>query len=183
MSIKMITPPGRASYPQLVTPKSHSEGGEPQFSIVCMFDEETDLTELEGVIREVATEAFGAKAVNELKSGKLYSPIRTDGESKGYPKGSRFFSAKTKNRPGVVGSLAGEDGKPKPLDDVAKEIYAGCYIRASVAVFSFNRNGKRGVSIALNNVQKLGEGERIDGRMRAEDEFEAVETEPVAMAA
>ena len=41
--------------------------------------------------------------------------------------------------------------------------------------FSYDINGSRGVSFALQNVQKLRDGERIDGRLRPEDEFDAIQ--------
>jgi hypothetical protein len=41
--------------------------------------------------------------------------------------------------------------------------------------------GNKGVAVALNNVQKLGDGPRLDSRMAAEDEFEATAAEPSAL--
>ena len=42
--------------------------------------------------------------------------------------------------------------------------------------FTYDTNGSKGVSFGLQNLQKLRDGERIDGRMRPEDEFEAIES-------
>ena len=48
-------------------------------------------------------------------------------------------------------------------------------MRASLRPFTYDTNGSKGVSFALQNLQKLRDGERIDGRLRPEDEFEAIE--------
>ena len=55
------------------------------------------------------------------------------------------------------------------------EVYCGCKVRATLSVFAYDKAGNRGISFGLNNVQKLGDGERLDGRLRAEDDFEALE--------
>ena len=53
------------------------------------------------------------------------------------------------------------------------EVYAGAIVRASVTSFSYDVSGNKGVSFALNNVQKIRDGERLDGRARAQDDFQA----------
>ena len=46
-----------------------------------------------------------------------------------------------------------------PVDPA--DLYPGCYARASVNPFA---NAQwRSISIAMNHLQKLGEGERLDG--------------------
>jgi hypothetical protein len=111
-----------------------------------------------------------------LKAGKIRLPFRTDGEEKGYGEGSTFINVKSKQAPGIVSRYAGADGKPLAIKDPA-EIYAGAKVRASLRAFAYDNNGNKGVSFALNNVQKLGEGARIDGRLKAEDEFTAEASE------
>jgi hypothetical protein len=46
-------------------------------------------------------------------------------------------------------------------------------VRASLRAFAYDTNGNKGVSFGLNNIQKLGEGQRLDGRKAATDEFDA----------
>jgi hypothetical protein len=46
-------------------------------------------------------------------------------------------------------------------------------VRAQLRAFSYDSNGNKGVSFALNNIQKLGDGERLDNRQAATDAFEA----------
>lgn len=54
------------------------------------------------------------------------------------------------------------------------QIYAGCYMRASCVIVAFPREGTaqiQGVTILLNNLQKVADGERLDGGVSAEREF------------
>lgn len=43
------------------------------------------------------------------------------------------------------------------------EIYSGCYIRALVHAFSYDKNGSVGISFTLDGVQKWRDGERLGG--------------------
>ncbi|HKJ88554.1 MAG TPA: ssDNA-binding protein, partial [Gammaproteobacteria bacterium] len=48
-------------------------------------------------------------------------------------------------------------------------------VRASVRPFAYDTQGNRGVSFALNNIQLLRDGERLDSRVAPEEDFDAVE--------
>ena len=54
-------------------------------------------------------------------------------------------------------------------------IYSGCYIRASINIYPFNANGNRGIAAGLSNIQFWEDGEPLNGRVRAEDEFDALD--------
>ena len=54
-------------------------------------------------------------------------------------------------------------------------IYSGCYIRASINIYPFNANGTRGIAAGLSNIQFWEDGEPLNGRVRAEDEFDALD--------
>ncbi len=68
------------------------------------------------------------------------------------------------------------DRRRIPITDPL-ELYSGCYVRASINFFAFNTNGNKGVAAGLGNIQKWAEGEPLNGRVRAEDEFEALDAE------
>lgn len=85
------------------------------------------------------------------------------------------LNVSSKNRPGVV------DRQVKPILDPT-EVYSGCYGRASLNAYPYNFNGKIGVSFGLNHIQKLADGDPLDGRTRAEDEFDEVEGDDDDMA-
>lgn len=175
MSQTIITPEAILSYPNLFTPRAPEEGKDAVYSCSLVFPAGTDLSKMRAEALAVAQEKFGDKMQSHLKAGKLRLPFREDGEEKGYPKGAIFITTKSKSKPGVVDRYAGTDGKPRPITD-AGEVYAGCRVRASVKAFAYDTNGNKGVSFALNNIQKLGDGEHLDGRKKAEDEFEVVDT-------
>jgi hypothetical protein len=167
-----ITPKGRLSYPHLFEPQIPPNQSEPVYSCTLVFEDGTDMSALQKIADAAGKEKFGEKYESLKKSGKIRSPFREDGEEKGYPAGSVFINLKSKTAPGIVSIYPGDDGKPAKITDPS-QVYAGCYARASVRSFAYDVNGNKGVSFALNNIQKLGDGDRLDGRMRAEDEFEA----------
>jgi hypothetical protein len=74
----------------------------------------------------------------------------------------------------VVSKFAGENGKPAPITD-PKEIYPGAKVRASLRAYAYSVNGNNGVAFSLGNLQKVGDGPRMDGRLSAADEFTATE--------
>ena len=83
---------------------------------------------------------------------------------------SYFINCNSTERPGVV------DRKRVPITDPTV-IYSGCYIRASINIYPFNTNGNRGVGAGLGNVQFWEDGEPLNGRVRAEDEFDALDAD------
>ena len=168
----IITPKAILSYPRLFAPEAQNEGDTPKYSCALVFEDGTDLKSLKQAAVEAARERFGDKADNMIKGGKLRMPVRTDSVEKGYPEGSTFMNVRTTKKPGIVSIYPGPDGKPLPIAD-EDEMYPGCVVRASLACYAYDTNGNRGVSFALNNLQKVAEGERLDGRAKAEDEFDA----------
>lgn len=173
----IITPKAIISYPHLFEPRPTAPGAEPVYSCALVFEAGTDLSALKAEALRAAREKWGEKADAMIAQGKVRLPFRTDGDEKGYPPGSIFINARSKSQPGVVDRFAGPDGKPVRITS-PELIYPGCYVRASVRAFAYDVSGNRGVSFALGNIQKLGDGPRLDGRKAAEDEFEALEQAP-----
>lgn len=169
----VITPEFIISYPQVFEPKPN-DNGELFYSCAMVFPAGTDLSALRKAADDAGREKFGAKWDAGVKSGALKLPFRTDTEAKGYPDGATYFSAKTKTKPGIVSRYAGPNGKPQVIDD-PNEVYAGARFIASVRFYGYEAKGNKGVGVALNNLQKRGDGERMDGRIKAEDEFAAEE--------
>ncbi|MGI9494046.1 MAG: DUF2815 family protein [Geminicoccaceae bacterium] len=183
MSGNLITPQGRLSFPQLFEPREIN-GSEPKYGATIIFEDNDDpqLKAMKEAALEAAREKFGAKTDQLIKAKKIKWPF-LDGATElrdGFGEGKVFIRPTSKQQPGCVDRYAGSDGKPKPITE-AGELYAGCYVRASLRPFAYDTNGNKGVSFGLQNIQKLDEGERLDGRAKAEDEFEAIETSPVAM--
>ena len=112
---------------------------------------------------------------SQKESGDLRLPFRKDKlTERGYPPGSIYINVRSKLSPGIVSRYAGVDGKPERITDPG-QIYSGCIVRASLNAFAYDRAGNRGISLGLNNIQKLADGERLDGRLKAEDDFEALD--------
>lgn len=173
MSKKVITPRAILSYPFLFEPQKEEDGTPGKYSAAFLFMTEDGIEALNELVLETAKGKWGDKAADMLIKGKLRHPIRRDTEDRGFPDGVvAFFNARSKTAPGVVSKYPGPDGKPIRITD-PKDIYPGCIVRASVSAFAYDRDGNKGIGLGLNNVQKLEDGERIDGRRKAEDEFEA----------
>lgn len=170
--MKVITPKARLSYPHLFEPQIPPGQTDPVYSCTLIFEDGTDLADMRKAVDVVGREKWADKWEAAVKAGKVRLPFREDGEEKGYPEGSVFINIKSKAAPGVVSIYPGPDGKPKAIDNPT-DVYAGCYVRASLRAFAYDVNGNKGVSFALGNVQKVGDGQRLDGRSRAEDEFQA----------
>jgi hypothetical protein len=179
MPNKVITPPATLSYPHLSEPKTNPQG-ELKYSASLIFGMGADLGQLKAAAPAVAVGRWGPKAKTMLRDGQLKWPFR-DGAEKaavGYGAGTTFVNVNSNRRPGLVSKYAGPDGKPTTIDN-PDELYPGCVVRASLNAFAYDKAGSKGVSFGLNALQKLDEGERLDGRLRAEDEFEPLENEPV----
>lgn len=44
-----------------------------------------------------------------------------------------------------------------------EEVYSGCYVRAIINAFAYDKNGSSGISFSLNGMQKWRDGERLSG--------------------
>jgi hypothetical protein len=180
---RIMTPDAILSYPNLFTPRAATEGGDPKYSCTLVFTAEQDLRPLKAAALAVAKETFGAQAEALIKQKKIKWPFRDDEgdvEGKGYPEGSTFLNVRSNKKPGVVSIYPGPDGKPLPIEDPDK-VYPGVIVRATIEPFTYNRPDSKGVTFGLGNVQVLREGERLDGRAKAEDEFDADMNATVAL--
>lgn len=178
----VVTPKAMLSYPHLDQPQAGNQpGAKAKYSAAFVFPEGTDLSQLAAAVLAAAEEKYPGKGAEMLRTGALRSPFRKDAEAKGYAPGSVFVNTRSERKPGLVYLHAGseKDGQGKPLparvpdDKVKDEFYPGCFVRAQLRAFAYDSNGNKGVSFALNNVQKLAEGERIDGRQDATEAFDA----------
>ena len=175
----MITPEAIISYPHLFTPDSFDgdeNSDDAKYSAAFIFVEDTDISGLEKVVIDTAVDRWGPKAKAALVSGKLRNPLRTDIKP-GYPEGSTFLNARSKNRPGVVSQVpdASNDGKPTVITD-KDAIVAGARVFAAISAFAYDHKGNKGVSFGLDHVQLIRpptEEERLDGRVAAADAFDA----------
>lgn len=180
-----LSPEFRASFPWMFEPQPPMEGAppgaEPKYSVVMLFDGRAQKTAEYKALQEMAHQAARDKFGDKLKpDGKgwylgLKNPLRDGAEKadlEGYGEGVRFATASSKMQPGLV------NGRLERIisRDVGPDgFYAGCYARATVTAYGYDKAGNKGVAFGLQNVQKLRDGEAFSGRVAAENDFDAVE--------
>jgi hypothetical protein len=170
------TPVGTLSFPHLFKPKAPAEGAEPRYSINLIFDKAAQATPeykaLKDAIKVAIREKWGSRADDPKFLKSLMNPVRDcaekDGTSGYDVDDGVFIGPWTKSPPGVV------DAKVNFLTQ--DDVWAGQTARATVKPFAFDKAGKRGVGLALNNVQIVNtKGKRLDGRRSAESEFDELD--------
>lgn len=170
---KCTTPEGRVSFPHVFEKHSGFEGQEPKYSCVFLYPKNTDLKELKRAAFNAAIEKWGPR---EKWPKNLRLPFR-DGDEKtdlaGY-EGHIFVSASSKQKPQVVGNKKVDGAFPR-IEKEDETFYAGCYARATLIAFAYDKMGNKGVSFSLQNIQKLRDGEQFSGRRNADDEFDEVD--------
>ena len=168
---KVVTGVVRLSYANVWEPASIN-GSNPKYSVSLIIPK-TDTKTIDAInaavdaaIKDGAAK-FGGKIPNKAA---LKLPLR-DGDlerdDEAY-KGAYFVNANSREKPGVV------DRRRIPITDPLM-VYSGCYVRASISFYPFNTNGNRGIACGLQNIQLWCDGEPLNGRVRAEDEFDALD--------
>lgn len=172
-SQKLKTSPAVGNYVFLLEPRAPREGEEnkkPEYSVCLAWDEnDPGLPALKQAIVNVATQAFGKAAIEQLKSGKIKNPLHKGGvdrpEDENFA-GKVYLNAKSTRPVGVV------DAKLQPIFE-ASECYSGCTIRASLNIAAYDHKvGGKGVTAYLNAVQVLKKGKHLDNHVDASKEFE-----------
>ena len=160
----VMTPQFRASFANVFRPGKAMEDGEAKYGVMMLFPKDADLSALKKAAHAAAVEKWGTDTAKWPKN--MRSPFRDQGEKEGeaYVKGAVFVTATSKQKPGLV------DARNQPIIDEL-EFYSGCYARATVRAFAYDKAGNRGVAFGLQNVQKIKDGEPLAGRTRAEDDF------------
>lgn len=163
----VITPEFKASYARVWEP-APSNPDDPDsdlvYSVQMIFPKETDISDLKAAAEAAMVSKFGADKSTWPK--KYRTPFRDGDEERDAPEyeNAIFMNAKTKNQPGIVD----ENVQPIMSQDA---FYSGCYARASIVFYGYDQKGNKGVGVGLNNLMKTRDGERLDGRRSAEQEF------------
>jgi len=175
MAIKRVTTPVfRVSFPAVFEAKAF-DGGPPKFSVSAVWDpakftkRERELWDaMMGLCDEASMDRF-KKKMNDLPSN--FKKAIRDGAEKadlqGYGEGTFFANLSSKMQPGLI------DKDRHPIIS-ADDFYPGCYARATVTAYSYDNKGK-GVAMGLQNLQKVADGERLDSRTDAADDFDEVD--------
>ena len=168
---KVITGVCRLSYANIWQAKSIN-GGAPKYSASVLIPKGDTKTvaKVKAAIQAAYEEGEGKLKGNGKTAPSLVSlktPLR-DGDTErpddeAYA-GHWFINANSNTAPGVV------DSNREPIYDTS-EIYSGVYARVSLSFYAFNSNGNRGIACALQNIQKVRDGEPLGGKSKAEDDF------------
>lgn len=166
---KVVTGKVRFCYVHVFEPTAMTENDEPKYNvcIVISKDDKVTLNKIKKAI-DAAKELGKSKIVD--KNGKIPASLKTplrdgDVERSDDPvfKNSYFINANSQRKPGVV------DSNLNAIID-QEEFYSGCYGRASISFYAYNVQSK-GIAAGLNNLQKLEDGERLDGGSSPEEDF------------
>jgi hypothetical protein len=169
-----ISPIGRVSYPHVF--KVNEFEGKRSFSVTLLFDSSADLSELKAMAAEAVKEKWPDGAPEDLRSPFQSGDKKNrNGDHPEYA-GMTYITFKTSEsrKPQVV------DARKNPITEESGEFYAGCYARVSFGYYAYDKAGNKGVNFGLNNVQKVRDGDRLDGGSNADADFEALESDDAA---
>lgn len=167
----------RLSYTHLDKPYAQQPGQDPKYSCTVLVPKNpaTNRQMIDAAIAAAAQRAiekygktFPAAPKVSVHDGDGVRP--SDGQPFGDEcKGCWVFTASNKSPVTVV------DLNLQPILD-ATQIYSGMYANVGVTFFGYNAPQNKGIGVALDNVQKIADGEPLGGsRASAEDDFGAAE--------
>lgn len=165
---KIMTPEFRVSFPAIFKPRGF-EGSEPKYSVNMLFPKGVKLDALKKIAQAAADEKWPDK---DKRPDNLRNPFRDGDKEKPDWDGYQdviFVKATSKMKPGLV------DQNVQPIIEES-EFYAGCWARATITAYAYNKAGNAGVAFGLQNIQKIRDDEEFSGRGKPEDEFDAIES-------
>jgi hypothetical protein len=174
-SSRLLTPPFRVSFPQVFEKASYNNGTL-RFSLTALFfpkaftdKDKAKWQAILAALNQVSIDGF-KKPMKELDRGVFKLPFHKGDEKdyEGYGDADMRYCtmANSKRRPQIIDL---KSGNPITSEN-ADEFYAGCWARASVNPYWFNKIGK-GLSLGLGNIQKLKDDKSFEGFTSAEDDF------------
>lgn len=168
-STKVITGKVRFCYVHVFEPVTMNDGDNPKYNISILIPK-SDTKTIDKIKKAIEAAKQAGKAKIADKNGKIPSTIKLplrdgDEERSDDPAYANcyFVNASSTRKPSIVDAN---------LDQIIdkEEFYSGCYGRASINFYAFNVQSK-GIAAGLNNLQKLEDGERLEGGASAEDDF------------
>lgn len=165
---KVITGIVRFSYvhawePQAIDPQKPEEKKYSVSLIISKKDKKT-ISDIKAAIAE-ATRIGLEKLWNGKLPKKFKDPLRDGDDERDEDEvyaNSFFLNANSKDKPTIV------DRMVNPIINQA-DFYSGCYGRASVSFFPFDKAGNVGIGCSLNHLQKTKDGESLGGTKASAD--------------
>lgn len=165
----LVTPKARCSYVQLLSPKAFEDNPEPKYSVVLIFDKEAQQSpEFKRMVQAYTAEKTRLHP-NGAPNG-FKTPFRPSSEKEGFPPDCVFITISTTRKPDVVDEHGNDLFEPS-------KVYSGMFGRASLSMYSYDKKGNKGIAFGLNNFQKLGDGDRMDSKTTAAQDFGIVAPE------
>lgn len=160
MSTKIVTGKCRFSFCYLFEPQEGLGGGDPKYSLTLLIPKSDTVTinKIKAAMAEAreifcnrnGANALPAKPSHTLKDG---DGTKDNGDDFGPEcRGHYVLKVRSSKPPVVVDAFRNEITNPA-------EIYGGCYGRASLNFYGYNKAGQKGISATLLSVQKLSDGE------------------------
>lgn len=171
---KLVSPIFQISFPSLYSFEKQMDDatGKPKYSLTAVFRpaqfdaaDKKRFADMKALLDEVSMEKF--KRVTAKLPANFKLPLHDGAEKEhltGFGEGTIYCRMTSLTRPGVVGS----DRVTPILDPEA--VYPGCYCRASLSVYSYDKKSK-GLAFGLHNVMFIRDGERLDSRTNPEEDF------------
>lgn len=172
MATKITTGKVRFSYANIFEAKVPQGGGDAKFSVTLLIPkaDTPTINKIKAAMKE-ARDNFcqrnGANAIPASFNHTLHDGdgMRDSGEPYGPEcKGCFVITVSSNQKPLILDNMKNEITDPG-------EVYSGCYGRASINFYGYNKNGKKGVSAGLLAIQKLHDGEPF-GTVGSADDFD-----------
>ena len=176
MAIPRVVFTARICYPNLITAKPFDQNdpnSKVGFSLEGVIEPNTDLTLLKAACDQAMLAKIGKTLPAKLpiRKGDSFNEDRAANGKEPRPElvGKLFFRAKSTNKILVV------DQNNQPIMEEGI-IYSGCYCLVNVTPFYYAFDKKSGLSLYLNGVRFLKDGEPLGGGVAsAEDLFGTAE--------
>ncbi len=182
-SKRILTPRFRVSYAHIFKPQDNDDGSK-VYSVTMIFDPSEDLSEMRALVKETKEIKWGnrkptGKSEPTFRKGTQYdeeeNPNGYDLKKNPEYKGMIICTAKSYGQAVNVVKVnkSKPKGDPKRLITITdpSEFYSGCYAKASVTTYAYEKRGKNGVSFGLQNLIKVGDGEPLVKYANPHDDF------------
>ena len=175
---KLVTGKVRFSYANVFEPRE-TIGGDSKYSVMLLIPKSDSVTynrimdEINKTLQESIDVFKGVMTSNPKLPVHDGDGLKQSGEAYGPEcKGHWVLTASSKDTPEVV------DAQCNPIIS-RTDFYSGCYGRASLRFYAYNQSGNKGIGCGLGNVQKLEDGQPLDGRTTAAEDFGAPIQNPI----
>lgn len=167
----------RASYVNVLSPQARP-GQDPKFSITGLLPKSDTAGK---AALDQAVSAAIEKGVSARWNGQRPAVINVgihDGDGP-RPSDGAAYGSECRGMWVLTASCSADrppfvvDRNVQPIID-PREVYSGMWVNLSISLFPYNSNGKKGIGIGLNGIQKVRDDEPLGGRVTAESVFSAL---------